>query len=238
MLLRLLGICLPTRNAEVLHVPKRLPQGLHVLGGDLDHNAVCESDGDRGGSGEGQKELNAGHCANSCGPKCENLLCHEGQRLLGDLVLYTSSLSTGATRCECRECLSGQEPAWAFHFGNTRVSLEIVHKRCTPLPSGEESETFHTVSVCQLKHSLEPGAAVKAGTTLGCGAMQGVQVKGCTSSFGLDITPGHALDPDQHVTARLSSIASEAMTSFYFLGVGMEEKWVTGATLGGIRGYF
>lgn len=40
LLLGVLGLCLATGDGEVLHLPQRLPQGIHVLRSDLDHNAI------------------------------------------------------------------------------------------------------------------------------------------------------------------------------------------------------
>lgn len=43
VLLGVLGVCLATGDGEVLHLSQRLPQGIHVLCSDLDHDAICES---------------------------------------------------------------------------------------------------------------------------------------------------------------------------------------------------
>ena len=40
LLLGVLGLCLATGDGEVLHFPQCLPQGLHVLCSDLDHDAI------------------------------------------------------------------------------------------------------------------------------------------------------------------------------------------------------
>lgn len=40
VLLGVLGVYLATGDGEVLHLSQRLPQGIHVLCSDLDHDAI------------------------------------------------------------------------------------------------------------------------------------------------------------------------------------------------------